>query len=249
MSTPKMLDLFCCAGGAGMGYHRAGFEVFGVDIESQPRYPFAFHQGDVLDVLARLIAGDGIEFAAAGRDSITLRLADFAIVHASPPCQIFSASSNAHSKEHVDLLTPTRPLLIDTGLPYIIENVERAPLLDPVLLCATMFGLRAPDVDGVELQLQRHRLFETSFPVALAPTPCAHDGAPIAGVYGGSRHRKPEHRDGRRRGGYTPSLSVRAQIMGIDWMCTEHELNQAIPPAYTEWLGTCALAHMVEVGA
>lgn len=244
MSAPKLLDLFCCAGGAGMGYHRAGFEVFGVDIEPQPRYPFAFHQGDVLEVVACLLAGGAVDFTRPDGTVVWLRREDFAIWHASPPCQIFSASANAHSKEHVDLLTPTRPLLVQSALPYIIENVERAPLLDPILLCATMFGLRAPDVDGVELQLQRHRLFETSFPVAMAPAPCAHDASPIAGVYGGSRHTKPEHRDGPRRGGYTPALPVRAQIMGIDWMRTEHELNQAIPPAYTEWLGIQALEHL-----
>lgn len=243
MSVPKLLDLFCCAGGAGMGYHRAGFEVFGVDIEPQRRYPFAFHQGDVLEVLAALLSGAAVAFTYPDGRVVELTLADFTIVHASPPCQLFSTTANAHTRQHVDLLTPTRPLLVATGLPFIIENVVGAPLVDPVMLCATMFGLRAPDVDGVELELQRHRLFETSFPIGLAPSPCAHGSGPVAGVYGGSR--QPEHRDNpARRGGYTPALAVRAQIMGIDWMRTEHELNQAIPPAYTEWLGVQALKHL-----
>lgn len=251
MTAPKLLDLFCCAGGAGMGYHRAGFEVFGVDIETQPRYPFPFHQGDVLEVIARLLTGGAVDFTRPDGSVVWLKREDFAVWHASPPCQLFSASANAHSKEHVDLLTPTRPLLADSGLPYIIENVERAPLINPVLLCGTMFGLRAPDVDGVELQMQRHRLFETSFPIAMAPSPCAHGSAPVGGSYKGARRRTPADRDQKRRGGYTPALSVRAALLGIDWMDmrNEHELAQAIPPAYTEWIGEQAMAHLKAVAA
>ena len=249
MSAPKLLDLFCCAGGAAMGYHRAGFEVFGVDIEPQPNYPFAFHQGDVIEVLAALILGEAAEFTRPDGTSVTLVLADFTLMHASPPCQLFSATANAHTTEHVDLLTPTRPLLVEAGLPYIIENVERAPLIDPVMLCGTMFGLRAPDVDGVELQMQRHRLFETSFPISLAPAPCAHDSTPVGGSYKGARRRTPADRDAKRRGGYTPALSVRAALLGIDWTLSEHELAQAIPPVYTEWLGREALAHLMAVAS
>lgn len=223
-----------------MGYHRAGFEVFGVDNVFQPSYPFDFVQADALDVMAELLRGDRVVIGGEA-----LVLGDFDLVHASPPCQVFSKTAHAHTKEHVDLLTPIRPMLIESGVPYIIENVEGAPLLDPVKLCATMFGLRAADVDGVELQLFRHRLFETSFPIGLAPAPCAHDNTIIAGVYGGSYHKKPEHRDDpTRRGGYTPAREVRAALLGIDWMRTEHELNQAIPPAYTEWLGHEALAYL-----
>jgi DNA (cytosine-5)-methyltransferase 1 len=228
MSRPKLLDLFSCAGGAGMGYWRAGFKVTGVDIEPQPNYPFEHHVGDAIEYLLE----HGHEFD---------------VIHASPPCQVYSRTKHAHENEHPDLLEPTREALRQIGRPYIIENVEGAPLIDPVLLCATMFGLRAPDVDGVELQLQRHRLFETSFPVGLAPSPCAHDQTPIGGVYGGSRHRKPEHRDNpERRGGYVPARDVRARLLGIDWMKTDHELAQSIPPAYTEWLGVQALGHVRE---
>ncbi|OJU78112.1 MAG: hypothetical protein BGO15_02615 [Microbacterium sp. 71-23] len=226
---PRLLDLFSCAGGAGMGYHRAGFEVVGVDIVPQPHYPFEHHVADAL------------AFAVEhGRE--------FDVIHASPPCQVYSASANAHDVKHPDLLAPTREVLRSLGVPYIIENVERAPLIDPVLLCGSMFGLRAPDVDGVELQLQRHRLFETSFTVGMAPAPCAHDGAPVGGSYKGARRRTPEDRDQKRRGGYTPALPVRAALLGIDWMDMrdEHELAQAIPPVYTEWLGGQALTHLHE---
>lgn len=230
MNRPRLLDLFSCAGGAAMGYSRAGFDVVGVDIDPQHRYPFEFHQADAIEYVIE----HGHEFDA---------------IHASPPCQAYSITANAHTVNHPDLLEPTRDALIEVGQPYVIENVEGAPLLNPVRLCGTMFGLSAPDVDGVELQLQRHRLFETSFPVGLAPAPCAHDSRPIAGSYKGSRHRKPEHRDNpERRGGYTPAVSVRGALLGIDWM-NEHELAQAIPPVYTEWLGRQLLAHVQEVAA
>lgn len=227
--TPRLLDLFCCAGGAGFGYARAGFEVVGVDIEPQPNYPFEFHQGDAIEYLLE----HGHEFD---------------VIHASPPCQTYSVTANAHANQHPDLLEPTRAALVEVGRPYIIENVVGAPLNDPILLCGTMFGLRALDVDGVELQLQRHRLFETTFSIPLAPAPCAHDSTPVGGSYKGSRNRTPADRSAKRRGGYTPALSVRAALLGIDWPMTEHELAQAIPPVYTEWIGTQLLAYVTKSG-
>lgn len=221
----RILDLFCCAGGAGEGYARAGFEVVGVDKDPQPRYPHKFVQADAI----AYVLEHGHEYDA---------------IHASPPCQLYSVTANAHTAKHPDLLAPTREALIKVGVPYVIENVELAPLINPVKLCGTMFGLRAPDVDGVELQLKRHRLFETSFPIGLAPAPCAHDSTPVGGSYTGSRHRKPEHRDNpERRGGYTPALSVRGALLGIDWM-NEHELAQAIPPVYTQWIGEQLMAEL-----
>ena len=227
---PRLLDLFCCAGGAAMGYHRAGFDVVGVDIAPQPHYPFPFVQADAV----AYVVEHGEEFDA---------------IHASPPCQVYSITANAHTVKHPDLLVPIRKALQELGRPYVIENVVGAPLINPLILCGTMFGLRAPDVDGVELQLQRHRLFETSFPVGLAPAPCAHDRTRVAGSYKGSRHRKPEHRDNpARRGGYTPALQVRGALLGIDWM-NEHELAQAIPPAYTEFIGRQILDHVQGVAA
>lgn len=218
MNRPVILDLFSCAGGAGVGYHRAGFDVVGVDIKPQPHYPFEHHIGDALEFVRQ----HGHEFDA---------------IHASPPCQVYSKTAVAHNAVHPDLLLPTRAALQEVGRPYVIENVEGAPLIDPLILCGTEFGLRAADVDGVLLALRRHRLFESSMWL-WGRGGCQHDSTLVAGVYGGSRHEKPEHRDNpERRGGYTPALRVRAELLGIDWKMNEHELNQAIPPVYTEHIG------------
>lgn len=221
MSRPKLLDLFCCAGGASMGYYRAGFDVLGVDISPQPHYPFDFVQDDALDYLIRYAH-------------------EFDAIHASPPCQAHSITRHAHNNEHPDLLAPTRDILSTTGKPYVIENVEGAPLVAPLRLCGTEFGLRAFDVDGVPLALRRHRLFESNIWLVGAGG-CIHDpNTIVAGSYTGVhvRFTKPEGRDDpQRKGGYTPALSVRAQLLGIDWSMNEYELAQAIPPAYTEFIG------------
>lgn len=215
----RLLDLFCCAGGAGMGYHRAGFEVVGVDLEPQKNYPFEFHQGDALEYLT----AHGHEFDA---------------IHASPPCQLYSTTKHSHdASKHPDLLAPTRAALIASKLPYVIENVEGAPLREPLTLCGSEFGLRALDIDGLPLALRRHRLFESNVWL-MGAGGCSHDRTQVAGSYTAGRHRTPEHRDNpARRGGYTPALTVRAALLGIDWPMNEHELAQAIPPAYTEWIG------------
>lgn len=231
---PRMLDLYSCAGGAGVGYERAGFDVYSVDKVPQPHNPHPFYQGDALEVLRTLLAGGSITFS----NGETLSLSDFAAIHASPPCQFYSVTrhTNAHADEYPDLVAPTRELLIDTGLPWVIENVEGAPLIDALTLCGSEFGLRAIDVDGETLALRRHRLFESSIWL-MGAGGCIHDGTQVAGVYGGGRHRNVSDRDNpQRRGGYTPLGSVRADLMGIDWM-TQHELSQAIPPAYTEFIG------------
>lgn len=135
----RILDAFCCAGGAGEGYRRAGFEVVGVDIEPQPNYQAGeFIQGDAIE----FILEHGREFTAG---------------HGSPPCQLYSPLNAYNHKTYPDLIAPTREAFRQVGLPYIIENVEaaRPELRDPVMLCGPMFGLR----------MYRHRLFETSFPV------------------------------------------------------------------------------------
>lgn len=225
MPRPRLLDLYSCAGGAGRGYANAGFEVVGVDINPQPNYPYEFHQADALEYLRE-------------------HAHEFDAIHASPPCQAYSTTKHAHTVEHPDLLAPTRDALIATGLPYVIENVEGAPLIDPLRLCATEFGLVADDVDGVPLALRRHRLFESNVWL-WGPGGCSHDDTLVAGSYMGSYHDKPEDRDNpARRGGYTPALRIRAALLGIDWMKTEYELAQAIPPAYTEWIGTQLLDHL-----
>lgn len=203
MKKPRLLDLFCCEGGAGMGYALAGFEVVGVDIAPQPKYPFEFHQADALEFLRE----HGNEFDA---------------IHASPPCQAHSSTQRIRGNEHPDLIEPTRDELKRNGVPWVIENVPGAPLLSPVVLCGSMFGL----------PLRRHRLFETSFPVPMPPL-CDHSGPAITiighGVYDsrlGVRHK------GAKSLGYQAARDA----MNTPWMSWD-KLSQAIPPAYTEWLG------------
>lgn len=218
MSAPRILDLFSCAGGAAMGYHRAGFEVVGVDLNPQPRYPFEHHVGDALE----FVAAHGHEFDA---------------IHASPPCQTYSKTRTLHDNEHPDLVAPTRAALIATGKPYVIENVVGAPLVDPLVLCGTEFNMVAPDVDGTPLKLVRHRLFESNVELA-GNGGCRHDPSiPTATVYGAGGGWTPAHRDNpSRRGGYIPHTDVCRALLGVDWT-TKHELSQVVPPAFTEHLG------------
>lgn len=207
---PLLLDLFCGAGGASVGYHRAGFEVVGVDIAPQKNYPFEFVQADARDYL------------------LTTNLSWFDAIHASPPCQGYSRLAAMHPERKANyprLIEPIRTLLNTVELPYVIENVEGAPLHSPVVLCGSMFGL------GVERgHLRRHRLFECSFETD-APPACNHVG-PAVGVYGHGGH------SGKHRMLYKAEAMV---AMGIDWM-TRDEMTQAIPPAYSEWIGTQLLA-------
>ena len=214
MYRPKLLDLYSGAGGAAMGYHRAGFDVVGVDIAPQPRYPFEFHRGDALEFLA----AHGHEFDA---------------IHASPPCQSYSRTGNLADaqggrRSDVRLIEPTREALSALGVPYIIENVEGAPLKAPLLLCGSMFGLR----------VRRHRLFEA--PVFIFGQGCDHkgQGRPVGVLnWGKWGHEIP------RGGRQAASLSDAQDAMGIDWM-PRRELAEAIPPAYTEYIGRQLLAHV-----
>lgn len=219
----RLLDLFCCAGGAAMGYHRAGFEVVGVDLNPQPRYPFEFHQADAIAYVRE-------------------HAHEFDVIHASPPCQAFSKTRTLHNNEHPDLVDATREALIATGKPYIIENVVGAPLRDPLTLCGTEFDLTAPDVDGVPLKVIRHRLFESN--VALHGNGgCRHDPAVLtASIYGAGGGWTPTQRDSpTRRGGYVPHTDVCRALLGVDWT-TKHELSQVVPPAFTEHLGRQLIA-------
>jgi DNA (cytosine-5)-methyltransferase 1 len=199
---PRLLDLFSGAGGAAVGYHRAGFEVVGVDINPQPNYPYEFHQADAL----------------------TYPLDGFDAIHASPPCQAFTAyrrRGDGVGDDYPDLIDPVRQRLQATGLPYVIENVAGAPLHNPARLCGSSFGL----------DVQRHRYFESN--VTLLAPPCDH---------GWQTPRFPcaTNRTNLRRtvevGVWRIPLAVQQQAMGIDWM-TLRELSEAIPPAYTECLG------------
>jgi DNA (cytosine-5)-methyltransferase 1 len=213
-ARPRLLDLFCGAGGCAVGYHRAGFEVVGADIAPQPRYPFEFHQADALEFLA-----------AHGRE--------LDAIHASPPCQAFSQARftpGSQGKEYPRLLDDTLSLLAEIGRPWVVENVEGSPL-SGVVLCGTMFGLR----------VRRHRVFAASF-WTLAPGPCRHRASDL-GVYAGKvtrlGTRAAAYVASTGRTHYRPRLASLAdgrEAMGIDWM-TRDELAQAIPPAYTEWVG------------
>lgn len=219
MTHLRLLDLFCGAGGAAMGYHRAGFdEIVGVDIKPQKRYPFNFVQADALDFLAR-------------------HGADFDLIHASPPCQFATSLRSLHpNKRYSNLIPATRALLRRTGRPYVIENVAgaRTHLNNPILLCGTMFGLGCASAE-----LWRHRLFEVE-PFYFLPPPCRHKCdrvrrvITVIGKSGGKSTR-------RATNGF--SAAQRNVAMGIDWM-TQTELSQAIPPAYTEWLGRRLLEAM-----
>ena len=207
---PRLLDLFCCAGGAGVGYNRAGFEVVGVDLNPQPRYPFEFVEGDALTLDPAFVA-------------------TFDAIHASPPCQSYSdlAKRNRNAHEWPRLVEPVRKMLRRSRLPYVIENVDGAPLIAPVVLCGTMFpGLR----------VLRHRLFEASFAILTPPHqkhPKVHTFDRRKSHYG----KTDEWRDFVQvTGGGNCTLAAAKHAMGIDWM-TKNELNEAIPPAYTELIG------------
>jgi hypothetical protein len=210
---PRLLDLFCGAGGAGMGYHRAGFDVVGVDIDPQPNYPFEFHQMSALDALV-------------------LMAEDFDVIHASPPCQGESALTKGNhartrrvGRDHARWISATRALLDLTGNPYVIENVNGSTVRRDVTLCGEMFGL----------DVLRHRHFELGNWSTPAPAHPKHRGrvrgwrhgeyfdGPYLAVYGD--------------GGGKASLNEARAAMGTPWMTTLHDVVEAIPPAYTAWIG------------
>jgi DNA (cytosine-5)-methyltransferase 1 len=214
---PRLLDLFCCAGGAGVGYARVGFEVVGVDNKRQPNYPLPFIQADALKLDPEFIA-------------------TFDAIHASPPCQSYSdlAKRNGNAHEWPRLVEPVREMLIASGLPYVIENVDGAPLLNPVVLCGTMFkGLR----------VLRHRLFEANFLIMVPP----HGKHPKVHTFDKRKSHYGKTNDMvdfvQVTGGGNCSIAAAREAMGIDWM-TKNELNEAIPPAYTEFIGKQLLAHI-----
>jgi DNA (cytosine-5)-methyltransferase 1 len=203
-----------------MGYYRAGYRIIGFDIAPQPRYPFEFHR---------------MSWEQVGIPDLWFNSAD--VVHASPPCQRYSdlAHRNGNADSHPDLIGPVREALIASGLPYVIENVEGAPLRNPLRLCGTQF-------DG--LAVLRHRLFESS--LHLVP-PARHGEHPL--VY--TRDKRKAHYGKLDEatsyvsvnGGGNCSVARAREAMGIDWM-TKAELNEAVPPAYTEWIGTQIMEHL-----
>lgn len=250
MRQPRLLDLFCCEGGASMGYHRAGFEVYGIDIFkdfNRKRYPFAYHQGWVEPLLSVLLQGGSVAFRRKDGLVESLRLADFAVIAASPPCQRYSITNAARRADYPDLIGPVRDLLKASGKPYVIENVVGAPLRDPVELCGCMFDLKARDDDGIMLHLQRVRLFESNMPL-LQPEHDHSEHEWVGGCYGGARRDKYEAKYVRRGGYVPPNKAVVEAYMGIDWM-TWKGLHQSIPPAYTEFIGAQLLAQIEQVAA
>lgn len=216
---PRLLDLFCCAGGAGVGYSRAGFDVVGIDIKPQPNYPLPFVQTDALALDPKFIA-------------------TFDAIHASPPCQSYSdlAKRNGNGADWPRLVEPVREMLIRSGLPYVIENVEGAPLICPAVLCGTMFP---------ELRVLRHRLFEANFEIAVPEHrkhPKVHTFDRRKSHFG----KTDEWKDYVQvTGGGNCTLAAARAAMGIDWM-TKGEINEAIPPAYTQYVGEQLLRHMAE---
>lgn len=216
----RLLDLFCCAGGCSVGYARAGFDVVGVDLVRQPDYPYEFHLGNAL----------------------TFPLDGFDAVHASPPCKAHTALRALRRARpqgelfdpHPDLVEPTRERLKASGLPYVIENVVGAPLIDPVLYCGSSFGLL----------VRRHRLFESN--VRLEAPPCDHASQPVVlGVYG---HGGAWTRTAAGGGGRKVAGAEAAEALGITHTVDQSRLSQAIPPAYTEHIGRQLIAHL-EAGA
>lgn len=199
-----------------MGYHRAGFEIVGVDIKPQPHYPFEFRQADALDYLADWI------IKTDGRPP-------FDAIHASPPCQAYSSATRDHGK-HPDLYEQTRDLLIPTRLPWVIENVIGAPYSGGVVLCGSMFALEAEDE-----WIQRHRNFEASW--FMFQPKCDHPAKRPVTVTGNSFVTATREYDHSRQ---TTFANAQA-LMGINWM-TRDELGEAIPPAYTEWIGLQLIA-------
>lgn len=210
-----------------MGYHRAGFEVIGVDNVMQPNYPFEHYVADALEFLA----ARGHEFDA---------------IHASPPCRDHSALANVRGQAGSGhLLADTRAALVALGKPYVIENVEGADMPGCLTLCGTEFGLRAVDQDGQIRWLKRHRRFESNV-FLLGAGGCNCRGRRIGGVYGhgGGTPRTQVGKGGRRRGGFQFAADQARAVLGVPWM-NRDEAAQAIPPAYTQHIGEQLMAHVM----
>lgn len=229
---PRLLDLFCGAGGAAMGYHRAGFEVVGVDISPQPNYPFEFHQADALEFMRAL------RYGGVGSHHGRRHISDFQAIHASPPCQFASAASHVWNgrrarpeERHPNLIPQTREQVQASRLPYVIENVPRAKrwLVNPLMLCGSMF----------ETRVYRHRYFECNPPLYFPPTACNHSYAMPASK--GAYHVLDDEHPFITAVGHNFAAESGRRAMLIDWM-TRDEMAQAIPPAYTEWIGRQLIA-------
>lgn len=203
MKKLKLLDLYCCGGGAGFGYEQAGFKVTGIDIEPQPKHRGLFIQADAIEYLKK-------------------HYQDYDVIHASPPCQAYSMASmqfRKAGKKYVDLIEETRQELIKTGKPYIIENVPDSPLINPIVLCGAMFGMKT----------YRHRLFESNIQIE-QPLHPAHN-APNAKM-----GRKPKEGEFIQYVGHFSGVKMVQDMTGLHWL-GQYELAQSIPPQYTKYIG------------
>ena len=229
-TRPRILDLFCCQGGAAVGYARAGFEVVGVDIDPQPRYRHEFHQGDAIDVLRKLANGvwPWPDCPPSWFDAF----------HGSPPCQDHSETRIIPGRDHGTgwMLDATRDLLQATGLPWVLENVQGAPLAQqPDLFGAnglTLCGCMFPATRGL---IYEDRLFETSFPVPQPPH-VIHQWAQT------KMGRPPQPGECMQVTGHFSGVPEAQRRMGCDWM-NQDGLAQAIAPVYTEYIG----GHLIEL--
>ena len=227
---PRLLDLFCGAGGAARGYADAGFDVIGVDIAPQPRYPYEFVRADALDILRGTLDYPGFK-------GDVWRPGYFAAIHASPPCQSESDLRHRTGVHYADLLTPTVRALSRLSVPWVVENVASTRKLPgSLVLCGTEFGLRSG-----ERWLKRHRRFGSNvFLIGAGGCNCA--GRLIGGIYGDGGGGQ------QTRGWRFRSKAEQQAVMGTPWM-TRVEMSQAIPPAYTRFIGEQLLAHIVSAVA
>lgn len=233
MSRPRMLDLFAGEGGAGAGYHRAGFDVFGVDLDPKrlAYYPFEHVQADAIEY----VLAHGHEYD---------------VIHASPTCTGYSrgtASIPDRFDRYDRLIGATREALLEVGRPYVIENVAdaRRELRDPMMLCWSMFNDPGSvlDDDGTPLRMERHRMFESTVDL-VPPAACNHPKhVQVAGAYGGARRDKWEAKHVRKGGYVPPSLEVLRRLVDAPWM-TERGVFLSIPPAYSHHIGTQLIEHL-----
>lgn len=211
MTKPRILDLFCGAGGCSVGYEQAGFEVWGIDHIDQPNYPYP----------DRFLKKDALFMLELAIDTGDIR--NFAAIHASPPCPAYSLASHYHGVQgnHPDLVDPTRVLLKQTGLPWVMENVEGSPLRRDIVLCGEMFGLR----------VHRHRVFEIEGFLSQYLPHVPHK------LKGAKHNCHIEEGVARLVAGNMANRADAADAMGITWPMSTKELANAIPPAYTRFIG------------